>query len=494
MGADLHAPDYDGADQPGLLQSRPETHRGPTHRGDPTLQPHPIQLFDPPALEGDRADLPREADLPPGGEFPQRDIDRRRGNRDGNREIGSRVVDPPAPHDIHIDLLVVERDPGVAMEHREHLIDPGGVQAPDRPAGLGLIGWRHQGLDLDQDRAAPLDRGIDDGPRHLRLPAFEKDLRRVVQFDQPIGAHVEHAGDMSRPVTILDGAQHPEPAVGVALEIEDDVDHVLEQLGPGKTTLLGHVTDEDHRGAGRLRQSDQTAGALPHLGQAAGSRWDLGYRDRLDRIDDQESGRRSCSARDTMASTSSSATREIISSPIPSRLARIATCCADSSALAMTTARPLCATAPAVWRSKVDLPTPGSPPSRSTEPGTKPPPRTRSTSGQPVGSLSAGPSAASLRVTVCAGAAEATGRDWSSTKGSATPHWGQNPIHFGETCPHDSHRKAIWRHRIRLSIATARRENEGRHETYDKDDPGQNRDCCPGLIGSDRPHQHPVAQ
>ena len=47
--------------------------------------------------------------------------------------------------------------------------------------------------------------------------------------------------------------------------------------------------------------------------------------------------------------------------------------------------RPRAATPAATWSRSVDLPMPGSPPSRTTEPATSPPPRTRSSSPMPTG-------------------------------------------------------------------------------------------------------------
>ena len=262
------------------------------------------------------------------------------------------------------------------------------------------------------------------------------------------------------------------PTVGVTLEIEDDVDHVLEQLGPGKAALLGHVTDKDHCGAGRLGQPHQTAGALSHLGQTAGRRWDLGHRDCLDRIHDQETGTLSLDqGHDGVDIVVSDQGDHLVADPEPAG--------PDRHLLGRFLGagnhdrKPLCATAPAVWSSNVDLPTPGSPPRRRTDPGTKPPPRTRSTSGQPVGSLSAGPSAASVRVTVRAGATEAAGRVWSSTKGVVHPALGTESHPFRGDMPARFTSKGHSGHRIRLPIATSRRENERRHQAYDKDDPGQ---------------------
>src|SRR6476620_6738506 len=65
------------------------------------------------------------------------------------------------------------------------------------------------------------------------------------------------------------------------------------------------------------------------------------------------------------------------------------------------TGAPLDASAAAAWSSRVDLPMPGSPPTRTAEPGTRPPPSTRSNSAMPVGSRGAS------RVSVCRPSKEA---------------------------------------------------------------------------------------
>src|SRR5258705_48038 len=75
-------------------------------------------------------------------------------------------------------------------------------------------------------------------------------------------------------------------------------------------------------------------------------------------------------------------------SPRPSRDARSRSCPADSSPVAYNTPPCTAAIPPATWRSSVDFPTPGSPPMSRSDPGTIPPPSTRSSSGMPVGSRS----------------------------------------------------------------------------------------------------------
>ena len=64
--------------------------------------------------------------------------------------------------------------------------------------------------------------------------------------------------------------------------------------------------------------------------------------------------------------------------------------CADDSSPVTSSARPLALTSPrARISSSVDLPTPGSPPTSTSDAGTSPPPSTRSSSGTPVGIRSA---------------------------------------------------------------------------------------------------------
>ncbi len=98
--------------------------------------------------------------------------------------------------------------------------------------------------------------------------------------------------------------------------------------------------------------------------------------------------------------------------------------------------------------SSVDLPTPGSPASRTTPPGTRPPPSTRSNSGTLVGRACAG--AALIEAIGRAGssgardctersAAGPTGVPCDSMTEPHSPHSGQRPIHLGGRCPQTSH-------------------------------------------------------
>ena len=76
-----------------------------------------------------------------------------------------------------------------------------------------------------------------------------------------------------------------------AFEIEDGVDHVLDDARTGDLPVLGDVADEDHGGAGLLGVADQGLRRGAHLGHRAGRGIGHVGPQRLDRVDDDE-GRR----------------------------------------------------------------------------------------------------------------------------------------------------------------------------------------------------------
>src|SRR5690348_6917330 len=96
--------------------------------------------------------------------------------------------------------------------------------------------------------------------------------------------------------------------------------------------------------------------------------------------------------------------------------------------------------------SSVDLPTPGSPASRTTEPATRPPPSTRSSSGTPVGrcpALSQDTSAIG-RAAAETGPAATEAPALAPTSATVPQAWhsGHLPTHLAVVIPHSSQRKA----------------------------------------------------
>lgn len=97
-----------------------------------------------------------------------------------------------------------------------------------------------------------------------------------------------------------------------------------------------------------------------------------------------------------------------------------------------------------VCSTRVDFPIPGSPPSKTSDPGTRPPPNTRFNSSSCISMRGSSPPVISLRMTglLLTGSSPDTGRvpvaglrTTSSTYVFHSPQEGHLPIHLGESCP-----------------------------------------------------------
>ena len=123
----------------------------------------------------------------------------------------------------------------------------------------------------------------------------------------------------------------------------------------------------------------------------------------------------------------------------PIRSARIFICCRDSSPEIYNTSVFCMERFRHTCKSSVDFPIPGSPPTKTREPFTIPPPKTRSNSFSPVVSRSSRPVLISAIFTTSAFAASFrtfAGADLSitsSTKVFHPPHPGHCPIHLDDS-------------------------------------------------------------
>ena len=157
----------------------------------------------------------------------------------------------------------------------------------------------------------------------------------------------------------------------------------------------------------------------------------------------------------TMAGSDPAGNSHRSGSRAPRRSARSLTCWEDSSAETSRQRAPERASAPSICTTKVDLPMPGSPATRVTEPGTRPPASTRSSSSSPVGLLR--PATRSTHETGWgpgrapaprpppspvpgAGTGTRGGSRSSSTRAFHALHVGQRPDQRGASAPHSAQR------------------------------------------------------
>ena len=200
----------------------------------------------------------------------------------------------------------------------------------------------------------------------------------------PVAGHLEDGELVRRAEPVLRRAQHPVGVVAVALELEHAVDEMLEHARARDRAVLRDVADEERRDARAPSPTRRSrAAASRTCATEPGAEPMLGGVERLHGVDHAD--RRAARAR-------ASRRRRRARSPRgsrPPRRRRAApraglTCATDSSPVTSSTRRSRLI-ARSADRSSVDFPTPGSPPTRTSEAGTRPPPSTRSSSPTPVG-------------------------------------------------------------------------------------------------------------
>ncbi len=151
---------------------------------------------------------------------------------------------------------------------------------------------------------------------------------------------------------------------------------------------------------------------------------------------------RSSASVETMVSTVVSSSTISDGGTEPSRAARAATCDGASSPVTSRTPAPVDATEHAICSVRVDLPTPGSPLNNVTEPATRPPPRTRSTSTRPTGFGTEVEPSNPARGSTARAAIVDRGRACMTSSIVAHPSQEVHcPIHAGVSAPHDRHTK-----------------------------------------------------
>ena len=151
-------------------------------------------------------------------------------------------------------------------------------------------GTAHERLDFNGDGPRAFDghsqrRSAEPGPT-----VSQERTGGVGDGVQAITAHLENPDLLRRSEAVLHGAQDAIGVVPVALECEDDVHHVLEDLGPGNRTLLGDVADQYDRQLERLGSEDQLSRGFSDLCHGAGCALHTGRVQGLDRVDEEQVG------------------------------------------------------------------------------------------------------------------------------------------------------------------------------------------------------------
>jgi hypothetical protein len=145
-----------------------------------------------------------------------------------------------------------------------------------------------EALQLDQQWPAAIAHHGDDAARRRLRRAREKNRGRVAHFLKPRVAHGEESELVRRAEAVLGRTHQAITAAGLAFKIQDRINQMLEQARACDGTLLGHVADDDHRGAARLGKAHEPRCAFAQLRHGPGERRGLTQLHGLDGVDDEK--------------------------------------------------------------------------------------------------------------------------------------------------------------------------------------------------------------
>ena len=232
--------------------------------------------------------LPGEADFPPTGKSAEWFVEERGDEGKSQRQVDGRFDHSQPSDQPGIDLPIVEGDASVPGQYCEELVESCRFDPPCASSRLHQLGWSHQRLHFHQDGPSALDGRYHDRSGHVVPPVAEEHLGGIRHFNQAGGSHLEKTDDVSSSETILEAPKCPEALIGLPLQIEHDIDHVFEMLGPGDAAVLRDVSNEDHRNVLILGKTCQSGATLSHLRNRTRAASDLGGADGLNRIHDEQ--------------------------------------------------------------------------------------------------------------------------------------------------------------------------------------------------------------
>ena len=119
-----------------------------------------------------------------------------RAERDG--QVHRRLGQPDPADGRRVDVLLADRHPGPALQHRQDHADPGRVQARRHPARRLRRGLADQGLHLGQERPPALQRDGHAGPRDRVAQPGQEQPARIGQLGQAVLAELEAADLVGR--------------------------------------------------------------------------------------------------------------------------------------------------------------------------------------------------------------------------------------------------------------------------------------------------------
>ena len=124
----------------------------------------------------------------------------------------------------------------------------------------------------------------------LPTVALDEQISRVGDFLQSFAGHFKQADFAGRAKAVLHAANNAVRVEPIAFEVDDGIDDVLDDLGPGERALLGDMADEHDRDPAALGEVDEFHAAFAQLRDRARGGRQVRLIDHLDRVDDHHAG------------------------------------------------------------------------------------------------------------------------------------------------------------------------------------------------------------
>ena len=297
----------------------------------------------------------------------------------------------------------------MARQHGQQQREAVAVEAARQAARHGQLRRRDERLHVERERPRALDRDQRARARPLEVGAVVQPAR--------VGHGHEAAPVISKmptssvaPKRFFCARRTRTARSASPSNISTDVDEVLEHARAGDRALLGHVADEHDRVPRALATRRSREAASRTCATEPGAEPISSAQSVCTESTTQTSG----ASASMVAQTASSRSRRARARPRSSPAARRAAAPAPATPRPTRAARGVSGRAREHRRVRLDLPTPGSPPSSTSEPGTSPPPSTRSSSAMPVEAV---------------GRRQLDGREVDRPRGRRPPRAARRPAH-----------------------------------------------------------------
>ena len=216
-----------------------------------------------------------------------RDIASDGDQRECDSQVGGSFLHTEAARHIEVHIFGRERDASAAFQDGKKDDHAVVVIARRDAARNSEDGVNRECLDLYKDRTQSLHAGDDSLTRRLARAVTKQVFRRVFDPFEPLPLHDEEPGLCGGAETVLHRPQHTELIAAVAFQVEDHVDHVLQDARPREIPFLCHVTDDHDSDILTFREAHKYGGAVADL-RGTSHRGFIGRKiHRLNGVDDE---------------------------------------------------------------------------------------------------------------------------------------------------------------------------------------------------------------